>query len=269
VRLRWLALYPLVYAAAFLAVAGWLQGGDADRFVVGQRIFLRLLAAAGCCAAASVFQGGDRLRRAWFWLGAGTLLILARDVLRLAPPFSESSDAQAVGLLTALAILSNLCQLAGIWMLARSWRVVTLELPGGRAGMAAIAAITAAVALGVAGPGALQAMRSVAGGHWDDLVLVASALADIVSLCLIAPLLLTAMALRGGLFFWPWALITASRLSWLLYDAAVALASRSGFPLPDLFRGLAQNLLCAAGLAQFLVVRHVRNRARVTPAGKS
>jgi hypothetical protein len=264
-RLRWLALYPFAYAAVFLAIAGSLNGSEVDRFVVWQRIFLRLLAATGCFMAASVFEGGDRLRRAWLWLGAGTLLILTRDVLRLFAPFSESSDAQAVGILTALAILSNLCQLAGIWMLARSWRLVTLEMPGGRAGMAAIAVVTAAVALGVAGPGALQAMRSVADGHWDDLVLVASALVDIVTLCLIVPLLLTAMALRGGLFFWPWALITGSRLSWLLYDAAVALASRSGLPLPDLFRGLAQNLLCAAGLAQFLVVRHVRRRALPNP----
>jgi hypothetical protein len=259
-RLRWLGLYPLLYAAAFLAIAGSLDGGDADRFVVGQRILVRILAAAGCFAAVSVFESGDRLRRAWFWLGVGTLIILTRDVLRLFHSFSVNPDAEAI--LTGLGILSNLALLAGIWMLAHSWRMVSIEMPGGRAGMVAVAVITAAVALAVAGPGAVQAVRSVADGHWDDLVLVASALVDIVTLCLITPLLLTAMALRGGLFFWPWALITASRLSWVFYDAAAALASSSGLPLPDLFRGLAQNFLCAAGLAQFLVVRHVRRMAR-------
>ena len=256
-RLRWLALYPVAYAAAFMAVAGALEGGDADRFVIGQRIALRILAAAGCFAAASVFDAGDRLRRAWLWMGAGTLVILARDVLRL---FVKEEDFE--GIVTGLGVLSNLALLAGIWMLARSWRLVTLERPGGRAGMAVIALLTAALALGIAGPGALQAMRSVAGGHWGDLVLVVSALVDVVTLCLITPLLLTAVALRGGLFSWPWALIAASRLSWVLYDAAAALASDSSLPLPDLFRGLAQNFLFVAGLAQLLVVRQVRRRVR-------
>lgn len=258
-RLRWLAFYPLVYAAAFLTAAGALDGSDLDRFLVGQRIVLRVLALAGCFAAASVFAAGDRLRRAWLWLGVGTFLILSRDVLRLFPPFAgRPNDA----ILTGLGVGSNLALLAGIWMLARSWGLVTLERPGGRAGMAAIVVATAALALAVAGPGALKAVESVADGHWGELVLVVSALVDIITLCLIAPLFLTAVALRGGLFSWPWALITASRLSWVFYDAAVALASNSVLPLPDLFRGLAQNFLAAAGLAQLLVVRQVQRRAR-------
>lgn len=260
-RLRWLALYPLVYAAVYLVAAGSLDGGAADRFVVGQRIVLRVLAIAGCFAAASVFEAGDRLRRAWVWMGFGTVIILVRDVLRLFPPFSESPMAGAGAALTGLAIVSNVALLAGIWMLARAWRLVTLEVPGGRTGMVLIVVISAAVALAVAGPGALQLTRSVLDGHWDDLVLLVSALVDIVSLCLITPLLLTAMALRGGLFFWPWALITASRLAWVLYDAAAVVAA-DNLLLPDLFRGLAQNFLGVAGLAQFLVVRHVRRRAR-------
>jgi hypothetical protein len=88
---------------------------------------------------------------------------------------------------------------------------------------------------------------------------------DIVTLCLITPLLLTAVALRGGSFSWPWGLLTASRLAWLLYDASEAFGASlgpAGFPLPELFRGLGENFLCAAGLAQFLVIRHVRRMAR-------
>jgi hypothetical protein len=257
-RLRGLALFPLLYGAAFAVISWQFDGGEDSAFVAGQRIFVRLLALAGCCAAVSVFEAGDRLRRAWFWLGVGTLLILVRDLLRLSPAFAPNPVPPADEILTTIVILANLAELAGIWLLARAWRMVTLERPGGRAGMAAIAVVTAAVALGVAGPGALQAVRT------HDMVLVASSLVDIVTLSLIAPLLLTAVALRGGTFFWPWALITACRLSWLLYDAAAALAPTSRLLLPDLFRGIAENLLFAAGLAQFLVVRHVRSRARAT-----
>jgi hypothetical protein len=265
-RLRWLALFPLLYAAVFAAAAVWLIAGvdvDLPAFVAGQRILVRILSAAGCLAAVSVFEPGDRLRRAWLWLGAAAVSILARDVLRLFPPFSAGTDAARV-VLTGLAILSNLTLLAGIWMLARSWRMVAIEMPGGRPGVMAIAVVTAALALGVAGPGALHEARA-ATEDAGSIILLVSALVDIVTLCLITPLLLTAVAMRGGLFSWPWGLVTASQISWLLYDAVAAFGPAPDamvFPLPDLFRGLAENFLFAAGLAQFYVVRHVRRMAR-------
>jgi hypothetical protein len=264
-RLRWLALYPLIYAAAFVAAVLWLAAGDhADSlaaFLLGQRILVRILGFAGCLAAVSAFEPGDRLRRAWFWLGACTFVLLVRDLLRLVPGFAASPAADDV--LTGLAILSNLALLAGIWMLARSWRMVVIEMS--RPGIAAVVVVSAVVALTVAGPGALEAARAVAEGDWGFLILLVSALVDIVTLCLITPLLLTAVALRGGSFSWPWGLLTASRIAWLLYDAAEAFGATlgsAGFPLPELFRGLGENFLCAAGLAQLLVVQHVRRMAR-------
>jgi hypothetical protein len=271
-RLRWLAVYPLVYAVVFTVIAVWLADGadvDLPAFVTGQRILVRILSAAGCFAAVSIFEPGDRLRRAWLWLGASGIAILLRDVLRLFPPFSTGTDAARV-VLTGLVILTNLALLAGIWMLARSWRMVAIEMPGGRPGVAAIGVVTAVVAIAVAGPGALAEARA-ASGDVGSMILLVSALVDIATLCLITPLLLTALALRGGLFSWPWSLVTASQISWLLYDAVAAFGPAPDamvFPLPDLFRGLAENFLFAAGLAQFLVVRHVRRMARGGAVGR-
>jgi hypothetical protein len=263
-RLRWLALFPLLYAAAFVAISLGLGGDEAlTPFVYRQRLLVRILAAVGCFAAASGFGRGDRLRRAWLWLGAGTVAILLRDVLRLFPAFQAASagrEAQAV--LTGLGILANVALLAGIWGLARSWSMAVVPVPGSRFRLAIVAVVSAVLALAVAGPAAAESARVLSGGDWNALVLLVSAVADILSLCLIAPLLLTAVSLRGGLFSWPWGLITASQVSWLLYDAAAALSSGpSGFPLPDVFRGLAENFLFAAGMAQFFVVRHVRRAA--------
>lgn len=272
-RFRWLALFPLLFAAAFFAVAWWLLGSEAlAPFNYWQRILTRILGIAGCAAAVSAFERGDHLRRAWLWLAAGAAAILVRDLLRLMPAFDPESDvlaAQAV--VSALGVLSNLCQLVGVWMLARSWKMAAISLPGGRSGALAVAGMTAALAVAVAGPAALESGRAVAAGDVGSLVLLVSAVVDVVSLCLVAPLLLTAVSLRAGLFVWPWALITASRLSWLLYDAAVALEPGplpAGFPLSDVFRGLGMNYLFAAGLAQLLVVRQVR-RASVRPASGS
>lgn len=269
-RFRWLALFPLLYALVFCAAAAWLLGGEAlAPLVYWQRILVRVLGIAGCLAAVSGFERGDHLRRAWQWLGMGTAVILARDLLRLLPAFEPgSAGPEAQVLASALGIFSNLGLLVGIWMLARSWKMAAISLPGGRSGAVSVTAATAVLALAVAGPGALASARTVAGGDWNALVLLVSAVVDIITLCLVAPLLLTAVSLRSGLFVWPWALIAASQLCWLLYDAAATVGSGlapAGFPLADVFRGLAQNYLFAAGLAQLLVVRQVR-RSAVRPA---
>ncbi len=264
-RFRWLAAFPLLYAAAFVAVTLSLLGGEAlGPFVTWQRILARVLALAGCLAAMSVFERGDHLRRAWLFLSVGTLLILSRDLLRLLPVFApDTAGPEGQLVISALAILSNLSQLAGVWMLAHSWRRAAIALPGGRTGALTVGIVAALLAVAVAGPAALTHARAVAAGDSTALVLVVSAVVDILSLCLVAPLLLTAISLRQGLFVWPWALIVASRLSWLLYDAAEAFGTGlvpAGFPLPDIFRGLALNYLFAAGLAQFFVIRQIRRR---------
>jgi hypothetical protein len=230
---------------------------------------VRILAAAGCFLAVSVFERGDHLRRAWQWLGWGTVSILLRDLLRLLPSFQAGpsgggSGVEAQAVLQALGVLANLALLAGVWELARSWKMAAIELPGGRSGVLAVALVTAVLAVAVAGPGALQSARAVVGGDWGSLILLVSAVVDIITLCLITPLLLTAVSLRGGLFSWPWGLVTASQICWLLYDAAGTLAPHlapGGVPVGEVFRGMAEAFLFAAGTAQYLVIHHVRRAA--------
>jgi hypothetical protein len=257
-RFRWLALFPLLYAAGFAALAWALLGSDSlTPFVRGQLILVRVLALAGCLAAVSAFERGDHLRRAWLALAGATLLVLVRDLLRL-PPFEMPSGTLIVSL---LGVSSNLALLAGVWLLAHSWRVAAIELPGGRSGGLLVGLAAAALAIGVAGPSAWKQLQAVVAGDGSAVILLVSAVVDILSICLLAPLLLTAVGLRGGLFAWPWALVTAGMFSWLLYDAAASLsasAAAGSFPFPDLFRGLAENFLFAAGLAQRLAVEKVR-----------
>lgn len=258
-RYRWLALFPLLYAAVFAAIV-WLLGGSGNlgSFIDGQRLLVRVLAIVGCWAAFSAFASGDHLRRAWMWLGVATVLVLVRDLIRL---FAASGDAAAIDwTVSALGVLSNVALLAGVWMLARAWKVAAISLPGGETGVGVVTVVAAILALAVAGPGALKHFQSLVAGDWSALILLVSAVVDILSLCLLAPLLLTTISLRGGLFAWPWGLVTASMLCWLLYDAAAAFSAAfaSGFPLTELFRGMAENFLFAAGMAQSFAVRHVR-----------
>lgn len=263
-RYRWLALYPFLYAAVFIAVAAGLGEGEAlTLFVRGQLLLLRVLAIFGCVAAARAFSPGDHLRRAWGWLAAATVIVLVRDLLRLPPLSLPPSSAGGAGwLIAGLGVASNVALLVGVWLLARAWKLAGIPLPGGRGRAWAVTAAAALLALFVAGPGALE-HGARAGDDLASVTLFVSAVVDILSLCLLAPLLLTAVALRGGPVAWPWALVTASIFGWLLYDgsALTTFGAPEWFPVPDVFRGLAENFLFAAGVAQRFVVERVGREA--------
>lgn len=262
-RYRALALFPLVYAGVFASVAWWLADSSAlEPFVRWQLILVRVLAIVGCFAAVSAFHQGDHLRRAWSWLAVATVLVLVRDLIRL---FATELPPPGEWTISGLGVASNLALLAGIWMLASAWKTASISLPGGRGGAVTVAVVTAVIALAVAGPFALEHLQSVRDGNWEDVVLLASGVVDILALCLLAPLLLTTISLRGGLFAWPWGLVTASMLCWLFYDLAVGLGmtlASESFPLNDLFRGMAENYLFVAGVAQRFAIQQVHRAAR-------
>jgi hypothetical protein len=261
-RLRWLAIYPLVFAAVFVWVVQSLGSDEAvASFVVGQKLLVRILAIAGCAWAVSVFDRGDHLRAAWIWLILATAPVLLRDLLRLGPLRDPAGAGEWV--LHGLGLISNLALVMGVWQLARSWRMAAMEQPGDSTKRLALTLGVAVLALLVAGPAAVSGFKDLLAGDGAASVTLVSALTDIVALCLIGPLLLTALKLRGGMFSWPWGLITASLASWLLYDAAASYGPTltPGFPLHEIFRGLAENFLCAAGAAQALVIRAVHRAA--------
>jgi hypothetical protein len=73
---------------------------------------------------------------------------------------------------------------------------------------------------------------------------------DIASIALIGPLFATAVAMRGGLLVWPWALQFASCLAWLLDNATIFLPGRWA-ERTDLFcRLLGTGYACVAAVAQ-------------------
>jgi len=258
-HLRRLALFPLAFAVIFVLVVQSLGSEEAvGAFVIGQKLLVRILAIVGCAWAVSVFDRGDHLRTAWFWLVLATAPVLLRDLLRLGPLREATGSGE--WLLHGLGLVSNLALVMGIWLLSRSWKMAAMASPGSSTKGLVLTLGVAGLALIVAGPAAVAGFKNLLAGDGAASVMLVSALADIVSLCLIGPLLLTAIELRGGLFSWPWGLITACLISWLLYDAAAAYGPTltPGFPLHEVFRGLAENFLFAAGAAQALVVRAVR-----------
>src|SRR5262249_51549704 len=117
-------------------------------------------------------------------------------------------------------LIANISSVIGTWLMARAWQVAGLELPGSCAGRATVIFAAIAIAIVIAGPAVYVDFHNLITGVPVSGVRVASDVGDIISFCLIAPVLLTAVALRGGSLFWPWSLLTASMLRWLFYEGS-------------------------------------------------
>ena len=271
-----LALLPLVWAAVFLALdAAFFGTSGYTTFLRAEVETAKTLTLVGSWAAAFAFEKGAYQRRAWLFIGGCMALLLMRDFVNLTPFFQGLPPRTLATLAGVLVAAANVSQVIGTWMLARTWKVAQLELPGSRAAQWATVAVVGLLAAACAGPSVVRSGLAVLHGDLSRASGVASGLGDMISLWLIAPLLLTAIALRGGLFGWPFSLLTASYLAWLGYDALAILgpelglgphASRTG---AELFRALGCLFGFSAGLAQRQVVTALRalGNRRDPPAG--
>ena len=244
-RYRTLALMPIVVGAVFVVAASVAPSRALFRADVE---LVKVLALVGCIAAALAFQRGDYLRRAWAFNGACLALLLVRDLTVLSP-------ATPPGLQSALVIAANLSSIVGTWLMARAWHVAGLDLMESESKRRTFVLAGVVIALAVGGSVlAIDVRAFVRGEAGVGPVSLASDLGDIVSLCLIAPMAMTALAMRGGVLRWPWGLFTLGLVCWLLYDATALLRayhpSHTTHVANELFRTLACMCLFAAGLAQ-------------------
>ncbi len=262
VRMRSLLFVPPAFAVAF-GVAALVAGREA---LALENEAGKLLALAGCLAAAVAFERGDYLRRAWFISGLCFLLLLVGDALG-APALAASLGPARTDLAQGvLALVANATSVVGTWMLARAWTVAGIEEDDGGASRARgriIFAAAVVVALAVTGWPLAQDLRALAGGDASSLVSIASDLGDTICFALVAPLLQTALAMRGGALWWPWGLLTAGGVAWILYDAATGVGQIARVEpgpwaiLTEALRALACSTMFAAGLAQRMVVTRV------------
>ena len=252
-----LVFFPLIWGFAFLVLNGWLLGTAEHKLFLHTYIELsKMLAFIGGLAAALAHERGEHLRTAWTFVACATGFYLIRDLTRAPLGFEAMGETTLLGLQGLLVVLGNTSMVIGVYLLARTWRVAELTLPVPPKGRRLALLITTIIALALAGPGVVTFGARVLDGDLRAISRVASASGDLVALILIAPLILTALALRGGMFAWPWALLTTSRMAWLFYDLFWALGPTLGLS-PDeartayeLCRGLGCTFTCAAGLAQ-------------------
>jgi hypothetical protein len=207
--------------------------------------------AVGLFRAAGGFARGDYMRSAWLLLAASYALIAIEFPLRR----SHSVAGYVVGIAFVCAI--NGLIVAGMVRFSRAFAVSGLELIGSRTRNRIIVAAAVLIAVALAGLPLYRSARSVLAGDLAEIDAIVSSLGDLFLLACVAPLLLSTLALRGGLLVWPWALLTASSVAWLLFDTQTlvpvllpGLAPATLQVWSELWQGLACVMAGVAGLAQ-------------------
>lgn len=211
-RLAWI---PAAIVVAYGAARIWAPTDEAAIWVHRLAPALaELLAAAGCLAAARAFAPGDYLRTAWALAGLGFVL-LAAGALQTGPIAGDITYLRA-----ATTIVANVMSVTAYVRFARTWRVAGMAGvdDGKRRGIAL--AVSSVIGLALTGGSYVLAFLAAKQGVYPfALVVFFGALGDLVGLVILAPVAMNALALRGGRLVWPWALLTASLCSWLLFSS--------------------------------------------------
>ncbi|EYF00153.1 hypothetical protein [Chondromyces apiculatus] len=261
---RLLVALPVVLVAALAGGAAVVDDpAGRDALTTGASYGVKLFGAAGALAAALAFERGDYLRRAW-GLQALYMLLLARDaVLRGIPAGSPVLGVQVELVDGVVVIVANVAGVAAAWMMARAWAEAGFEMPAPRWQKLLVGGVALGVAVGCMGAPLVHDIQALAGGDLSRIKSVVSTVADMASTSLIAPVLLTVLAMRGGILVWPWGMFAASMVCWLVFDAGslvidVAALRASGSWTLVAWEGsrvLACGFAGAAGLAQRVAIR--------------
>lgn len=254
---------PLLWAALLVLGDLWLFGTPAHPVFLRVEIELaKTLSALGMFAAAFSFRRGEYLRRAWILSAMCMVFLLLRDVFLLS--WFEGLSLPIDTIRGMLVVLANASLVWGTFLLSRAWKVAGLELPGTRASRHLVFGAAVIWTLLIAGPAIVSNLQTLLRGDPEGLVGMTSSIGDVAALILIAPLLFTALALRGGSLSLPWWLLTASMVGWLFYDATLEMlpylsASPHAVRLTsEFFRALGCLFGMSAGLAQARIGRAAR-----------
>lgn len=253
------AALPLLLSAAVAALFASTEPTPTTYRVVG--LLARAVAAVGCLIGALQFDRGDYLRRAWAVLGASYVAYFLNALVfgAVSHGATRNLSASAAWASGGIVVLGNVAAVTGAVLLSRAWSQAGLALGVSSQRRHAVFAGSLALGLLVAGPSAVTSLRDLLSGDLDSLVHVASAVGDIATLAVLGPILLTALALRGGSLAWPWALAVVGTFGWLVYDATLTVANLAQLErvraVEETLRMFACGSFLAAGLLQAMAVR--------------
>jgi hypothetical protein len=258
-----LIVVPLALAALYLLLQSFFPDGSArTHFYLIEISVVKLLALSGCIAAAERYRRGEYLNIAWGLLATHYGLLLAQELLfGTLAHLPGISDHTAQVVRTVCIFGANLAGSICAVMLARVWGMVGIALSDSKTSQRVALAAAMGLTVTIVGFGTWKDLWPLFTGAPGDPTAVASDLGDLIGFSMIAPILLTAIAMRGGTLAWPWGLITASYVCWLIYDmtwsfqSQLHLSEYTHLIVAEFWRCLACALAFSAGLAQRWAIR--------------
>lgn len=255
---------PLVWVGLFVAGASVVADTAAYPVYIRVEIELaKLVSMVGSLIGASVFARGEHMRRAWLWMAMCMATLLVRDAIVLLELLTPGTALHSV-VSAGLVLVANVAAVASVWLFARAFRVGALVLPGTQFSRTLVVIVATALALVAAGPAALMRIDGALAGDWNEVTWLISSFGDIISFILIAPLFLTALALRGGMLGRVWTYLTLSLIGWLSYDGIYFYGATFGLTEAgvafgtEICRAFACSLGFIAGVSQRWSVLRIR-----------
>jgi len=242
---------------AVAAVTIWLPEQQSAIYSRVVLIAVALGVAASAFMTMRRFAPGDRLFVTWLLMGVGYLLATVRYSLRLTQ-LLHPSFTWPRAMTDGMLIVQNVLIAVSLFLFVRAWRKTGLATPGSRGAQLGGTLAGIAVAIVVGGYPLLHGFQTANA----DLVLLVSTLGDMVGIALIVPLMMSALALRGGLLMHTWVYLAASESVWLLYDIWYAIRTSTSMP-PHTGRGIEEAIRIVA--IGFALVATVAQRRVVKP----
>lgn len=259
-KARWsVAAAPLILSFLIYVVLQSViaSGSSPDRFYLAAKVLAFAGAAVGCAIAALQFDATDYMRKAWIWMGLSNVLLLAIVLLFgahvLGHFLADQVEKILVGVLVAIA---NAGTVVGELLVARTWSATGMDFQVSRTVRVAAIVGSVVLALVIAGSTAWHNLHLVTSGHLEKLTSLFSAVGDIIALAVLAPILLTALSLRGGSLIWPWGMLVVATFGWVLFDGAASVTTWMQInpahvrPLSEAIRMCACMAYLSAGLLQ-------------------
>ena len=220
---------------------------------IARTAMLALVAIAAALAAHEFGWWSEYVGRAWTLFFIEYALLTLSEVLRRAAPDATLARNLAV-------VVANLAGIGAYVLMARWLNAAGLGTYGSRAKKVLTIAVALAIAVALCYGSIASSLQDVRTDVSNVGGLV-SPLADVITFVLVAPLLLTVIALRGGQLFWIFALLTAGTIGWMVNQGASSILSLIGGSENAIRTGrmtgfaMACFLIAAAAFTQWLAAR--------------